>query len=269
VGVANVPGVATELTAALAAVPRERIRWIPRHHGAWAMLAVPLLVGVAASQPVPSQVLLAAAALSAYLASAAALDWLRARRRAYAIPAVVFGADLAIAGAVLLVAHPSLLAIAAWLGLATAVAAATAVAGRPRSLVVSLAQVAQALALVPAAALVAGPLDEATVGRATLLAGIYLVGSVFVVRSLIREHGNVAFLAASLAFHGLAIAIAAGLLPPPYVVIAIGLAARAVALPIGQRRLADGPRRVRPIHVGLVEAAASVTVVVAAVVIGF
>jgi hypothetical protein len=233
------------------------------------MLAVPLLVGVAASQPVPAQLLLAVAALSAYLASAAALDWLRARRRTYAIPAAVFGGVLMIAGAVLLAAHPSLLTIVAWLAIATAVAGATAVTGRPRSLVASLAQVAQALALVPAAALVAGPLAEPAVARAVLLAGTYLVGSVLVVRSMIREHGNAAFLAASLGFHGLAVAGLAWLLPLPYTLITLGLAARATGLPALQRRLAAGPRRLRPIHVGLVEAAASITVVAAAFLIGF
>ncbi len=36
-------------TPAALARPAERVRWIPRQHGAWAMLAVPFLLGIAAS----------------------------------------------------------------------------------------------------------------------------------------------------------------------------------------------------------------------------
>jgi hypothetical protein len=50
-------------------------------------------------------------------------------------------------------------------------------------------------------------------------------------------------------------------LPPVYAVVAAALALRALALPMLQRRLAAGPRPLRPIHVGLVEIAASIAIV--------
>jgi hypothetical protein len=37
--------------------------WVPRQHGAWAMLAVPLLLGIAATAPSPWHLLLGIAAL--------------------------------------------------------------------------------------------------------------------------------------------------------------------------------------------------------------
>ena len=52
------------------------------------------------------------------------------------------------------------------------------------------------------------------------------------------------------------------LLPLPYALVAAGLAARAAALPLAQRRMATGPRPMRPIHVGIVEIIASLSVVV-------
>jgi len=232
------------------------------------MLAVPLLLGVAASRPDAWQVILAAAAVAAYLAGAAAVDWVRARRREYAIPAAVFGAVAAAAGSTLLVARPSLWPIVGLAALAATVAIGAAAMGRPRSLVASLAQAAQATALVPAAALVTGqPLGDATL-RATLLAGLYLGGSVLLVRSLIRERGNAAFRAASIAFHAVGVAVAAWLLPWPYAILAALLATRAAVLPAVQLRTARG-LRLRPIHIGLVEIAASVAVVGLGFAIGF
>jgi hypothetical protein len=56
---------------------------------------------------------------------------------------------------------------------------------------------------------------------------------------------------------GLALAV----LPPVYAVVAAVLALRALTLPMLQRRLAAGPRPLRPIHVGLVEIAASIATV--------
>jgi hypothetical protein len=70
-------------------IPAHRI-WVPRQHGAWAMLALPLLLGVAASRPSTWQLVLAGAAYAGYLASITVLTWSRARRPpAYRPPIVV------------------------------------------------------------------------------------------------------------------------------------------------------------------------------------
>jgi hypothetical protein len=50
-------------------------------------------------------------------------------------------------------------------------------------------------------------------------------------------------------------------LPLPYALLAAGLTARAVALPIAQGRMAAGRTPLRPVHVGIVEIVASLAVV--------
>ena len=246
------------------AAARERVRWLPKQHGAWAMLAVPFLLGVAASRPSPWQLVLALAAVSGYLASDAALDWTRARRAAYAPPALVFGALFALSGILLLVAFPALLAVAAVVGAAAALVLGVTVAGHPRSLLASLGQAGEAAVLVPAAALVSGTAIGLPVARATLVAGLYLVSSILVVRSMIRERSNRRFLALSLGYHVGALGLEAWLLAPIYAALGAAFLFRAAALPWLQARLADGPQRLRPIHVGLVELAAAVALVLVA-----
>ena len=248
---------------------RADVRWIPRQHGAWAMLAVPFLLGILAGRPSAWQGLLAVTAVGGYLASSAALDWTRARRAAYLRPAAVFGMLFLVSGLVLLVAFPVLGPIAAAAAVAALVALGAAVGGHPRSLVASLAQAAEALLLVPAAALVSGSVDGAAVARATLVAGLYLASSILVVRSMIRQRGNGAFLAASVGYHVGAVLVEAWLLPWAYAAVALLFGMRAVALPALQARLADGPRRLRPIHVGLVEMVAAALLLVVAALVRF
>lgn len=245
------------------ATPRRR--WLPQQHGAWAMLLLPLLVGITASRPSPWHLVLGGAALTGYLASAALQAWSRARRAAaYRAPIAAYGSLFAILGLALVAAYPALLLVAIVVAPATAVVLGGAKPGTPRDLANSLAQVGQALVLVPAAALVSGAFELDRVIAGTAIAAGYLAGTVLVVRSVLRERGNATFGAVSVGFHVVLTVSAILLLAPPYAWLAAGLAARAVALPAAQRRLAGGPRPLRPIHVGLVEIGASVAVVVVA-----
>jgi hypothetical protein len=165
---------------------------------------------------------------------------------------------------VLAVAFPALLLVLAVAGPATLVVLSGARPGTGRGLAGSLAQVAQALVLVPATAWVSGQFDVDRVVPASIVAGAYLVGSVLTVRSLIRERANPGFAAASAGFHvGITVA-AAALLPAPYAIVGALLTTRAAVLPFLQRRLAGTPRALRPIHLGVVEIAASVLVVLTA-----
>ena len=248
---------------------RERVRWLPRQHGAWAMLAVPFVLGIVASHPSPWQAVLAVTAVSGYLASSAALDWTRARRSAYVAPAVVFGALFLGSGGLLLLVFPALAAAAAVVAVAAAAVLGVTLAGHPRSLVASLSQAAEAIVLVPAAAVVAGPVAWPTAARATLVTGLYLVSSLLVVRSMIRERGNRGFVVVSIGYHAGAAALEAWVLPWVYAVLALGLLLRAAVLPLLQARLDGGPRRLRPLHLGLVEIAASTAILVVAFVVRF
>ena len=74
-------------TAALPVRRRTRRRrrspgWVPNQHGAWAMLATPLVVGALASGPEPLHLLLGAFWFAGYLAIFATGLWLRSRRKA-------------------------------------------------------------------------------------------------------------------------------------------------------------------------------------------
>jgi hypothetical protein len=237
--------------------------WIPRQHGAWAMLLLPVLLGVAASTPDPWQLVVAVTALAAYLASVTAQTWSRSRRPpAYRLPMAVYGAVAVVLGIVLLAAFPPL-ALAAVVIVPTGLLVFRgARPGTRRDLANSLAQVAQALVLVPVTAWVSGVWDMERVLAYTCVAAGYQLGSVLVVRSVLRERGNRGFAALAVGFHVLLVVLAAVFLPLPYAFVAVGLAARAAALPVAQRRLAGGPTPLRPIHVGIVEIVASVSVVV-------
>lgn len=229
------------------------------------MLLLPLLLGVAASHPDPWHLLLAGASLSGYLASAALQGWSRARRPAgLRAPILVYGAAFAILAMVLAVAFPILL-------LTLVVTVPTAIVvfqgarpGTRRDLANSFAQVAQALVLVPAAAVVAGCPDTGHVVLYTLVAGAYLSGSVLVVRSVLRERGNTAFATVSAAFHVAVAVVAVAALPLGYLPVTAWLAVRAITLPVLQRRWAGGPHPLRPLHVGMVELVSSLAVVVTA-----
>jgi hypothetical protein len=245
---------------------------VPKQYGAWAILAVPLLLGVAASRPSPWHLVLAVAAVSAYLASVAALEWTRSRRPASLRPAAVFGVAFVASGGTVLLVEPRLLVIGALVAAAALATLAMSLTGRGKSVVVSLVEVAQALALVPAAALLAGGPLDAAVAAATLAAGLYLVGSVLMVRSLIRERGNRAFAAASLAYHAAAVVAAWLFLAWPYAVLGLGLLARAFGLLVAQARWRTGPlgaSRLRPVHIGIIEIVASLALVTLGFAVGF
>ncbi len=229
------------------------------------MLAVPLLLGIAVTAPSGWHVALAIAAVSGYLAAATAQAWLRARRRPSFIPSLAaYAAILSASSLALLRTFPELAVAAVVVVPMGALVFGGARHGSPRDLVNSLAQAAIALTLVPAAALVAGSWELDTVARATLVAGGYLAGTVFVVRSVIRQRGNRGFAALSVGFHAAATVLTAVILPWPYAVFFAALTARAVALPIVERRRAGTARALRPVQVGVVEIAASATLVVLA-----
>jgi hypothetical protein len=237
--------------------------WIPRQHGAWAMLLLPVLLGVAASSPDPWQIVVAVTALAAYLASVTAQTWSRSRRSpAYRLPMAVYGTVAVVLGILLLVAFPPLALAAVVVAPMALLVFRGARPGTRRDLVNSLAQVAQALVLVPVTAWVSGVWDIEPVIAYTCVAAGYQLGSVLVVRSVLRERGNRGFAALAVGFHIMLVVLAALLLPLPYALVAAGLATRAAALPVAQRRLAGGPTPLRPIHVGIVEILASVSVVV-------
>ena len=229
------------------------------------MLLLPVLLGVAAGRPDAWHLALAGAALTGYLASSTLQAWSRARRPpAYRAPLAVYGTAFAMLGLLLTIAFPALLVTLVVVIPTSLIVFRGARPGSRRDLANSLTQVAQALVLVPAAAWVSGEFEPVRVLASTLVAAGYLVGTVLMVRSVLRERGNEAFAALAAGFHVVLVVVAAIALPIAYPVLGLGLTGRAIALPVLQRRLAAGPRPLRPIHVGIVEIVSSVAVVVVA-----
>lgn len=229
------------------------------------MLILPLLVGIAASRPTAWHLVLAVAAVAGYLAAATTQAWLRSRRRPSYLPSLAaYGGIFAASSAALVVSFPALLLSAAVVVPAGALVMVGARPGTPRDLVNSLGQTAMALVLVAAAALVSGAWDLGHVARATAIAAGYLVGTVLVVRSVIRERGNRGFAAMAVGFHAALVVAAVVALAWPWAIAAAALTARAAAIPIIERRRAGTSRPLRPVQVGLVEAVASTAVVLLA-----
>jgi hypothetical protein len=226
------------------------------------MLAIPLLLGISVSRFDSWQFVLAGAAASGYLVSATAQTWRRARsRQKYRFALLAYGGTFAALGLALTISHPALCLALLVLLPAAAVTLLLSRPGRPRSVSQSLAQIAQALVLVPAAAYLASPLDYSRVALATLAAGLYLTGTILVVRSVIRKKGSLRFAALSIGYHAIAAIAALLLLPAAHAVLFVALAARAIVLPIVERRLSDTAHPLRPIGVGMVEMVASVCLV--------
>ena len=242
-----------------------RSLWVPHQHGAWAMLAVPLLLGVAASRPDPWQLVLAAAAVAGYLASATRRARARARRRpSYLLSLRVYGAAFGVLATLIVIGHPPVALAAVVVVPAAAIALLGARPGARREIGDTLAQVVEALILTPVAAYVSGAFDPLTAAVYTAISAAYLAGTVLVVRSVIRERGNTAFAVGSIGYHAALVVATTIWLPPAYAVVAAGLTLRAIALPVIQRRLAGTPRPLRPVQVGAVEAVAALAVVLVA-----
>jgi hypothetical protein len=183
------------------------------------MLVVPLVVGVAAVGARPWHALLAATWMVGYLAFAAASLLLKARGRArYRPAAAVYGGAALALGVALLVVRPTL----AWWAvpylplLAVALGAAWRRAERSwaaDAVTVVAACLLAAVAATPAA-LEGGPTPLALTGgsvgawQAVGALAAYFLGTVFYVKTMIRERGNRAVLVASVAWHAVAVAAA-------------------------------------------------------------
>lgn len=198
-----------------AAPPRRRRRvprgWIPDQHGAWAMLAVPLLVGVVASGGAWAQVPLALLWFCGYLAFYAVGQWLRSRRkarylppvRAYALACVPLGLLVVALSPGLLRWVPvfvPLLVVSLWCSHRRA----------DRSLLNDAVTVLAACLMLPVAFDAAAPAGAGgwpRVWYATILVLAYFLGTVLYVKTVIRERGSRRYLVGSIAYHAALVAL--------------------------------------------------------------
>jgi hypothetical protein len=234
--------------------------WVPNQHGAWAMLASPLLVGILAGGPAWVHLPLAAFWFAGYFAFFATSLWLKARRRATWFPPVrAYGVLTATLGIVVLVLQPGLVRWAPLFVVPLGVGLYAAAHRRDRALLSGLATTAGS-ALMTVVAYDAGPGSDLTrAWELALVQFLYFAGTVFYVKTVIRERENMTFRWLSGLFHVLALVVVAILfglvendsLAWPLLLVFAALLARAILVP---------PYRPTPKQVGIAEVAATVAV---------
>ena len=234
--------------------------WLPREHGAWSWLVSPVVAGAIIAGPHIYQLLLLGVALGGYFLFNAA-SWSakmpKSRRRETVRPMLTYGAvtGLFTIGLLVRVGWGAL----GWLVVLfvpLAVSYVFTLRGAGRSMASGLATALSSSVLLLVAiepnllALLRDPRPE-WLGSAAIMYGA-TVGTLFAVKSMIRQKGSNRFLAVSVAWHvGWLLTTAVGVLHglaiawPLYFLVTT---ARATALPLVARR-----RAVRPMTMGLVE----------------
>ena len=229
--------------------------WVPNQHGAWAMVATPLLVGILASGPTWTHLPLSAFWFLGYFAFFATSLWLKSRRKArYRPPVLVYGGAAALAGALTLLLEPGLLRWAPCFLLPLGVGLLASARRDERSLWSGVSTTVGSSLMTLVAFDAGGGVD---LPRAWLLAGIlaaYFAGTVFYVKTLIRERDNALYYWLSVGFHSAATLALIPLCPPLTPVFA-ALTARAAIAPAF---------RITPKQAGVGEIVATIVVAVLA-----
>jgi len=224
------------------------------------MLASPLLVGVLAGGAAWVHLPLAAFWFAGYFAFFATSLWLKASRRAKWFPPVRTYGLLSLAlGACVLVIEPGLVRWVPLFVVPLGIGLYAAAHRQDRALVSGLATTAGS-ALMTVVAYDAGPgTDLARAWQLALVQFLYFAGTVFYVKTVIRERDNPAFKWLSGGYHVLALLVVAsvfGLIENdgtawPLMVVFAVLLVRAVAVP---------PYRPTPKQIGIAEVVATVAV---------
>ena len=244
--------------------------WMPNQHGAWFMLFIPPLMGLIL-QPSWAAVPLFITWWAGYFTYFAITIWVKSRLRPKHLPPVLtYGAITALAGIAALITQWQLIA---WLPIFApiiAVAVYETIKRRERSLASGWYTVLAAAMMLPTMASISTNGTPAAVSAdlwwATAWFALYFGGSIYYVKTLIRDFGNHARFIQSVGFHAAVFigAIALAVAQPhtwPVAVVGALLAARSYAVPrIAQRR----GKRIPPKYVGMVDGVVTVFVVVAA-----
>lgn len=241
---------------------RRRRQFIPPQHGAWAMLVLPYLAGVAVAGFAWPDIPLLGAWIAGYLLSYYALQAVKARRPArFREQLLLYGAITAPLAALVVVARPEVLWYAPPYAVLLGVNAWYAWRRQERALLNDIASVAQSCLMVFVTATVAG-VGPGEVLVAFLAVFGYFTGTVFYVKTMIRERGSLAYRRASMAYHAVALGVmtwaaASGWSGVPLIVVFSWLLVRAWLLP---------GRPLSPKQVGVIEIVNSVLVLVSVIV---
>lgn len=198
---------------------RQRLpaEWLPRQHGAWAMLFLPFIVGVALRVQEGSFNIFAVPLLLLWLVGYFAFYdlslWLKARNKTrYVRPLQVYGGLSALLGAIVLWLEPTLmqwgLVYAPLLGVGLWQAwkkDETALLGRIMTVIAAclICAVTFSDGLFPFLQELQTNPAFARAAMATAILTLYFVGTVFYVKTMIRERGEKGFLASSVSYHAI------------------------------------------------------------------
>ena len=212
--------------------------WVPNQHGAWAMVIAPLFVGAVAGGLAWVHLPLFAFWLSGYFLFFATSLWLKSRRKErYWPPVRAYLISSTVLGLVTLAFKPTLIFWAPAFLPAVVIGFWAASQRRDRDLEAGLATLVGS-ALMTVVAFVAGSGagiggDGTDMTRAWLLAAVqflYFAGTIFYVKTVIRERNNPTFFKWSIVIHVLS-AVAVAFISVWMGVIYVILAIRAVVVP--------------------------------------
>ena len=242
-------------TTARRAPRRRGATWIPNQHGAWAMLAGPLLVGILASEPRWVHLPLTLLWFLGYFAFFATGLWLKSRRKArFRPPVLVYSAATVPFGIAVLLMRPDLLWWAPAFAPLLVVGLVLAAERKDRALLSGLATTLAASLMTPVAYDAGGGDDWTRAWLLTAVMAVYYVGTILYVKTMIRERGNQHYVVASIFYHAVA-AVA-------FAFVSWWVAAVFALLTV---RTAVGPHTsMKPVHVGIGEIVLNTLVVVVA-----
>lgn len=213
-------------------------RFVPPQHGAWAMLAVPYVAGLLAAGYRWPDLPLLGAWLAGYLLSYYVFQAVKSRRPGrYRDQLVLYGGVAAPLVAIVVAARPQVLWYAPVYVALFAINAWYAARRQDRAVVSGLASAVQSCLVVFVVATITGmspaaALDTPAVYTVFVLCLAYFAGTVFYVKTVIRERGNATFRRLSVGLHVVAFAVVAWMGPNPWAAALFGwLLVRAVLLP--------------------------------------
>lgn len=229
--------------------------WLPNQHGAWYMLITPAVLGaIGSDRGIPVTLAIIVAWILGYFAffalTLAAKAKTMQRRMTYLKPFFVYGAVSLVAIVVALYLQPSLWKWAFGFGPLVLIAVYETYKGRPRSVASGVSSAVAAAMLVPVL------VDGMTAVWCGVVLALQFSGTIFFVKTMIRERGNPFYLKVSIIYHivalALTIAIATqlGWLPGLLLIISMAAAlARAILVPWS----ADHGKKWSPKRVGQLE----------------
>lgn len=233
------------------------MKWfIPREHGAWAMLIVPYIIGMFASKATVSHLLFFIGVLAFYFSSGPLLAWIRQPKlRKEASPAFFIYITIGLVFTIpFLFLMPKLILIGIGVVPFFLLNLLFAKLKKERLFINDLFAIVALSFLV----LIAYFIGNGEINNRSLLLQfiniIFFTASVFHVKTLIREKGNILFLKVSNVYHAFTIGLFAFIGLPMIALIFLFTSVKAWFMP--------KTRRYKPLQIGLIEIANSLLFVI-------